>query len=340
MKFLRQLFFFVLALLVAAAALSVFMPVKQTVEKTITIQAPASMVYEQLAKLDNFNKWSVWSQQDSTAKYTFTGTDGTVGAATAWKGDPAISGEGKIEITALEPGKKVAHSIQFSQPRKAKAASVFTLSENNGLTTLTWNFELATPRPWNIFNLFYSLDKELGKDFESGLATLKTVIEKANGTAPTQAYEVKTMDFPATSFAVVRQKIKWSDIPSFFSQHLPLVYEAGTKANASPGTATGLFYEWDVKNQLADMAAAVPVTPGMKSENNIVQVVNLPAAKAIYIDYYGAYDKTMDAYSSLDKYIADKKLTKKMPVIEQYITDPTKEKDTARWLTKIVFLTE
>ena len=36
---------------------------------------------------------------------------------------------------------------------------------------------MATPRPWNIFNLFYSLDKQMGKDFEDGLTALKNIIE-------------------------------------------------------------------------------------------------------------------------------------------------------------------
>jgi hypothetical protein len=36
---------------------------------------------------------------------------------------------------------------------------------------------MATPRPWNIFNLLYSLDEEMGKDFDDGLSALKVLIE-------------------------------------------------------------------------------------------------------------------------------------------------------------------
>jgi len=70
----------------------------------------------------------------------------------------------------------------FTRPRKGKAHSSFSLVEterNN--TKVTWTFNLDTPRPWNIFNLFYSLDKEMGKDFETGLATLKLLIESSAG---------------------------------------------------------------------------------------------------------------------------------------------------------------
>jgi effector-binding domain-containing protein/uncharacterized protein YndB with AHSA1/START domain len=340
MKGLKIFLFFLLAVVIATATLSFLLPTSQKVEKAITINAPAENVYEQLSKLEHFNKWSVWNQQDSTAIYILSGTDGTIGATTSWKGDPEISGEGKIEISLLEPNHKVVHQLHFTQPKKADAISTFKLVENKGITSVTWNFELATPRPWNIFNLFFSLDKQMGKDFETGLSVLKSVIEQTNGNASSTKYEVMTMDFPATTFASIRQKIKWTDIPAFYSQHLPIIYSEASKANAAPGTPAGLYYFWDEINQETDMAAALPVTSGTNMDNPIIQLVNIPASKALFVNYYGAYNKSMDAYSSIDKYLAENKLKQKTPVIEQYITDPANEKDTTKWLTKIVFLVE
>jgi hypothetical protein len=181
MKFGRLLLFFLLAVIVTTAVLSFMLPTSQKIERSVVLNAPATIIYGQLIKLENFNKFSVWSQQDSTAVYTLSGTDGTVGACSSWKGSPEISGEGKIEITALEPNRKVIHKLQFSQPRKGKAESVFSLNETNkATTTVTWTFNMATPRPWNIFNLLFSLDKEMGKDFEDGLKAMKTMIELSN----------------------------------------------------------------------------------------------------------------------------------------------------------------
>ena len=154
------------------------LPTSQKVERSIIINAPAASIYSQLIKLDNFHKFSVWSQQDSSAIYTLSGTDGTVGASTSWKGSPDISGDGKIEITALDLNKKVVHKLHFTKPKKGNAESTFTLLETNkAITNVTWTFNMATPRPWNIFNLLYSIDKEMGKDFEDGLTAMKTMIE-------------------------------------------------------------------------------------------------------------------------------------------------------------------
>lgn len=340
MKAVKPFLVFLLFVVMAGAILSLLLPASQKLEKTVTIRAPASAVYEQLSKLKNFNAWSVWSRQDSSATYTISGTDGTPGAASSWKGDPALSGEGKMEITGLEPGQKVSHSIQFIKPRKAKGTSSFTLRENNGLTTVTWNFEMATPRPWNIFNLFYSMDKQMGKDFEKGLIALKELTETQTGNAPQKTYEVQTMDFPATSFAIIRQQVKWSDISSFFGQHLSILYEEAARNRITAGSATGLYFVWDEKNQQTDMAAAVPVPAGSALQNNIIRLEDVPASKAVYVNYSGGYDKIAEAHYSLDKYLAENKLTQKAPVIEQYISGPASEKDTSKWLTKVVYLVE
>lgn len=340
MKMMRLLFFFILAVIVVTAALSFLLPTSQKIERSEVINAPAKTIYQQLVKLENFNKFSVWSQQDSAAVYTINGTDGTVGAFSSWTGSPEISGEGKIEITALEQDRKVEHKLHFTQPKEGNASSVFTLNENNGLTTVTWSFEMATPRPWNIFNLFYSMDKQMGKDFELGLAALKSTIEQLAGTAGNNHYEVLTMDFPSTTFAVIRQQVKWSDIYSFQLQHLPIIRSEAIKANASPGTASSLFYNWDEKNQLTDMAAALPVIKGAVLNNSLVKIENIPTGKAVYVNHYGSYEKAINAFNSIHAYLDKHKLKQKFPIIQQYITGPASEKDTAKWLTKIVFLVE
>ena len=178
MKPIKLFAAFILCVLVAVAILSFFMATSQKIQKSITINAPVANVFEQLVKLDHFNKWSVWNQEDSSVMHTITGIDGTVGAITIWNGDPEISGKGTMEITAIDINKKVAHTIHFISPGKNSATSVFLLKETENGIVVTWQFSLTTPRPWNIFNLFYSMEKERGKDFEDGLLLLKKITEK------------------------------------------------------------------------------------------------------------------------------------------------------------------
>lgn len=342
MKAIKPFLIFLVFVLIAGAIFSLLMPTKQKIERSVSINASVAVVYEQISRLENFNRWSVWTKEDSSAVYTLQGNDGTVGATSSWTGDPGLSGEGKMQIKELVAGQKVAHSFELKKPKKVNATSLFTLSEGSGSTIVTWNFEMATPRPWNIFNLFYSLDKEMGKDFEKGLASLKEIAEQGSGKplAPAKPFEVQQMDFPATTYAYIRQVVKWTDIQAFFTQHLPLLYEDVARNNSSGGTVTGLYSEWDEKNQQADLAVAIPVSSGTKTSSNIIRITNIDASKALQVTLPGAYDKMGTAHESIDKYIVEKKLKAKLPVIEQYLYGPANEKDTSKWLTKIIYLVE
>jgi len=324
---------------VVGLVFSIVLPVHQTLERSIIIKAPASDVFDQLVKLKNFNKWSVWNNQDSSIKITYSGADGTVGATTTWSGDPAISGEGKIEIKEIEKDRRIVQAIQFISPEKVNATSTFSLEENKGITTVTWNFRLHTPRPWNIFNLFHSMEKQMGNDFEKSLAALKRDIQK-DTLASHDFYKQELLNFPTTTFALVRQTVKFSDIDSFYSKHISVLINETTRLQISGGTPACLFFNRDEYNQLADMAAAIPVPPGTVIQSSIVQVMEIPASKAVVVTYHGGYDNMMNAYKRLDQYFLDNGLTKKMPAIEQYISGPFSEKDTVKWLTKIVYLAE
>jgi len=340
MKLFKLTGIFLLIVVCVLVITSMVLPPKQRIERVITINAPANIIFKQLVKLENFNTWLVWNQNDPKIINTIAGKDGTLGASSSWVGDPEISGEGKIVITSIVPNKKIIHRLSFIKPKTREAESEFMLEELNGATKLTWEFDMTTPRPWNIFNLFYNMDKKMGKDFEDGLKNMKIAIEKDNHPKYEKAYDVLPLNFPATNYAFVREKVKLSEISSFFKQQITIIYSAISATNVTPGIPSGLYYDWDEKNQLTDMAAAIEVPSGTMLHDTGIHTTNIFATKAVYANYYGPYEKMNDAYSSIKKYMAANKLEQKYPVIEQYITDPAKEKDTSKWLTKIIFLVE
>src|SRR5437868_5007685 len=99
MKMLRPILAFLFFAVGAMIILSLVVPAKQKVDRTMTINAPAHIVFEQVSKLANLNKWWVWNQTDSTAHFTLSNDNGTVGATNTWKGNPDGAGDGRMEIT-------------------------------------------------------------------------------------------------------------------------------------------------------------------------------------------------------------------------------------------------
>ncbi|MBS1758988.1 MAG: SRPBCC family protein [Bacteroidetes bacterium] len=340
MKALRLFFFFIISLVLVTAFASFMLPTSQYVERTISINAPASEIYNQLKMLDNFNKYTVWGQRDSTSKFILSGKDGTVGAASTWTGDPEIAGDGKIEIATLEENKKIGYLLTFTKPKKGSATSIFELNEKNGITALTWKFELATPRPWNVFNLFYNMEKKVGKDFDEGLALIKAAIEKDNKQKPEELSPVAAIVFSGSTYALIRQTVQWNDITSFMQQHLPIITEEAQKQNITTDSAVCFIYNWDVKTQTADVAVACPVAAGSKFENNIIQVKEIEPSKAIATTFTGGYAELSAAYNSLKKYKTENELKEKSPLIEQFINRPSNEVDFSKWQNRLILLVD
>jgi len=127
MKILKTLGILLLIAISIITILIMVLPVKQVLVRTTMINAKPATVYEYLSKLSNFNKWSVWSQNDSSMINTITGTDGTLGAINTWKGNPSLSGEGKIQIISLKIEQKIKHHISFLQPEEMEADADFKL---------------------------------------------------------------------------------------------------------------------------------------------------------------------------------------------------------------------
>lgn len=174
MKVIKTLGVLLLVVIAIVMILMLILPTRQVVTKSIMINAKPADVYEYLARLNNFNKWAIWNNatSDSTIRHNITGTDGTLGATSTWLGEEA--GEGKIEITSLEINQEIEHAITFIRPDKRDAKSEFDLEPMAGnRTKVIWTFEIATPRPGNIFNLFSNLEVRMGDAFEEGLTNLK-----------------------------------------------------------------------------------------------------------------------------------------------------------------------
>lgn len=336
-KTIRLLFFFFISVLLITMLLSWLMPLSQSVDKTISINAPATDVYAQIAPLEQFNQWSVWNLDDSTVKHTITGTDAEAGAKSTWKGDPDISGEGQIEIRTAEPGKKVEQAIHFWSPRKNEARSAFTLQEQNGITTVSWHFEVETPRPWNIFNMFSGLDKQMGAAFDSSLALLKKRTEKTSAvTHP--GYAILEMEWPDMPFAMIRQEIRQTDVPAFVQRHFPLLYEEASRQKTEPGNASVLYFNTPGQTASADIATALPLPPGKELGSAVIRTEKLNASRAIYTDYFGDPKQTALALDALRRYMATKEWKEKAPVIEQYLNNREREPDTLKWKTRVILL--
>jgi hypothetical protein len=166
---------------VAALALitGLFLPKDYAVSRTVTIARSNADVFEYARMIRNQEDYSVWWKMDPNQVNTYTGEDGTVGFVAAWKSELDSVGSGEEEIIALEEGKRIGFALRFKEPFESNASSemLFASTDSNS-TTLTWNFKGDMSYPFNVMQLFMSMEDMLGNDIEQGLNNVKAILEK------------------------------------------------------------------------------------------------------------------------------------------------------------------
>ena len=88
-------------------------------------------------------------------------------------------GEGEQEIKKVVDGERVDTELRFKKPFEAtNNAYMITEMVNDAQTKVKWGFSGSVPKPFNVMCLVVDMDKMVGKDFEEGLASLKTKLEQ------------------------------------------------------------------------------------------------------------------------------------------------------------------
>lgn len=334
MKVLKIIGIIVLVLVAIVVIAGLIAPKDFDVKRDIVVNAPEDVVFKNISSLQAFNKWNPWAKLDPNQTVRDSGVDGTVGSSHYWKGNDSV-GEGQMTLTKVEANKGVEYDLHFMKPFESHNTAYMNMEKAEGGYKVTWGMKGHMPFPFNAMGLFMNMDKQVGKDFEAGLATLKSMCESTPVSATT--YEIKETEWPETNALSIRQVVKFQDMTSFFGTNYPKMDGVIKKAGAKGGIPIAVYYKYDEEKGEADVAAAIPVD-AKKDFGKEFTLINLPAGKAYLIDYYGDYNNMKAPYDAMAKFLQDNfKRDDPDMVVEQYITDPMTEKDPAKWHTAIYF---
>lgn len=146
------------------------------VERSVSIKAPPEKLF---ALINDFHQWNEWTpyNKDLTMKKTYSGSASGKGAAYAWEGNKEV-GKGEIAIIESSPS-RIAFDLHMIEPFEGRNVATFTLNASGDSTKVTWSLDDKQKLVVKVIGIFCNMDKMIGKDFEVGLAKLKTVAEKS-----------------------------------------------------------------------------------------------------------------------------------------------------------------
>ena len=166
------------ALVVVLLVVASMRPDDFRVSRSETIAAPQDTVFEQVNDFHKWEAWSPWAKIDPACKNTFDGPPAGTGAGFSWDGNNKV-GAGRMTITEVRAGELILIRLEFLRPCKATHTAEFTFQPKEGKTLVTWSMIGTSNFMLKVVGLFVSMDKMCGRDFEKGLAQLKTLVESA-----------------------------------------------------------------------------------------------------------------------------------------------------------------
>lgn len=152
------------------------MPDTYTVQRSVSIAAPAKAVYSHIVDFHRWTSWSPWDDLDPDLRRTYSGADSGKGAKYAWTGNRK-AGEGTMEITGASEPSSVEIALEFLKPFKSSSTTTFDLRSEGESTSVTWTMIGPKTLVTRLMGIFKSMDKMIGPDFEKGLAQLKAAAE-------------------------------------------------------------------------------------------------------------------------------------------------------------------
>lgn len=168
----------ILIVLVAAVlAIAATRPAVFSVRRGTVINAAPARVF---AFVDDFRRWpdwSPWEVRDPAMQRSLGGAEKGLGAVYEWNGDRNV-GQGRMEIIESTPPSRIAIKLDFIRPFEGHNVATFTFAQDGDDTVVDWVMHGPNRFLSKVMQVFIDMDRMIGKDFEAGLAKLKSAAER------------------------------------------------------------------------------------------------------------------------------------------------------------------
>jgi len=191
-----------IVLIILVAVIAIFLgyvasrPSQMHIERSTTIAAAPAAVYAEVADFHQWDKWSPWDKYDPHMQKSYSGDAGAVGSSYEWTGNNKV-GTGAVILTAAQPPARLEYRLEFRKPMQAVNSAVFAFAPEGAGTKVTWSMDGKNNFLAKFFGVFMDVDKLVGGDFETGLASLKQLSEAGGAAAPGAAHADSAAAAPA-----------------------------------------------------------------------------------------------------------------------------------------------
>ena len=330
MKPLRIIAIIVLVLVALFFIVALFLPSKVHVERSMVMNCKSYKIFDEVNNLQNWTAWSPFEDEDTSMKIIYEGPDSGVDAIMKWTSK--MNGSGKLTIVESIPTTYIKAALDFM--KSGTAQSEWNFIESDTGTIVTWILDIGNlPYPMGrYFGL--AMPKMMNKTYDLGLTNLKNLCEnlpEIEGIAINRI-NAQPVLYIRDSAEVNRIGLKMTEMYGELMKYM------SDKKIEMAGPPYAAYYTWDPLKPYV-FEAGIPVKTPVAGSGRI-EAGEIASGKVLSAPFYGSYDKLGDIHIAIQKYLELKKMGYTGVPWEVYVTDPSTEPDTTKWLTLINYRLE
>jgi carbon monoxide dehydrogenase subunit G len=144
-------------------------------DATLSIQAPAHIVFDRMGDLSRFNDWNPFPSMDPTTTSSHEGPASGPGAIFNYEGKRL--GRGRMEVAAVSAPHRIDIDMTFWRGNSVtRSQSAFVIKGTGDVTEVHWTFD--EDRGLGMYLLGKLLfDRMMTNTFRDGLQKLKALVE-------------------------------------------------------------------------------------------------------------------------------------------------------------------
>lgn len=343
MKFLKYIFLLLLIVVIVGAVYFGTKDGSYNVAESKIIDAPASVIYNNVKDYKNWEDWGPWMGKDPDMKLNYPEKTEGEGASYSWSSEHMEVGDGAMETVKVIPNREIEQKISFNTPLGDSKSDVFwkfePLPDNPAKTKVTWGMKGESSLLEKVFLHFQEEDLETGisKMYQDGLNNLERDV-----LGDMQRYEI-TVDgvtkYGGGYYMYATTAARLQDIGMKMGQLMQEVSGYMKQNNITiAGAPFTIYNQMDESNGTAIFSAGVPVREKIETPDGSPVISGfMDPVTTIKVTLKGDYKNLPEAYAKGSEFIIKNGYIKhpSAKMFEVYQTDPAEIANPAQWITEV-----
>ncbi|MFV0566413.1 MAG: SRPBCC family protein [Flavobacteriaceae bacterium] len=334
MKVLKYILFILLIAVIGTCIYIAVQPNSFKLSRSITINAPSEVIYNNVIDFKNWSAWSAWVEENPTIRLNFPEQTSGVNGSYSWND---ADGTGSMTTTSATPFANIQQEMRYGDYPASQVNWNFT-PNTDGSTTVTWSMSGDNlPFGFKAFTAFSGgVEQQIGPQYERSLKKLDSIV-----VASMKVYSITvngTTDHSGGYYLYNTSSCKVFEVSKKVQDMMPELFAYARANNISTAGNPFIHYiKWDVANDAAIFSCGLPTTEKIITTNNDILTGQLPAFKAVKTTLTGDYVNLSEAWNTAMAYVKAQGfvLSEEGPMLEVGKITPKDTPNPAKWVTEI-----